>query len=584
VRWWPASIKMRLVFFGAPVLLLLRLLLWSSRAAQVDISISLDGVLVPVSSPRAGRGDTVAAQRACAGIGAGCERMVLARIEDVRRVQTEQIRGAGAWRLALGTVSHARIRTLSGSFPIVIKPADGPHVALREWSLVYGTQFIDNDHLLDLSNNEIAIKQSLRLLDSATVEVSWVILPAVCLGLACGFVLKLSSEVIPAMAVVGSPSRSPDDDASDDSDSDGTSAKSSTVDLDCFFLKHQSGFERIKFGLAVLVVLGHSCELTDSMPDMCGRLFGVPLSTLACTCMFFLSGISSASALRQPKRGQRRMKNTSLNVFTGFLLPRVRRLWAYSFLTLVGVSVLRGGQAPSAAVLLQLCVGNFIEWNAAPPTFIHSMQFSNTDMLPCAASMWTVGLTIMCWTLSAAMHGAGSVAACLVPSSSSSSRAPSLLSTVPLICVLSSLLSTGCNSHISSFFFGCLLVAIVRDYRITENTVRTRALHVAVVCATVPWGSIILGQTPRVKSCLLPLFLCLLRAGAAPTPWPPRRIFTRYFRGTIVGLFCFSSAIQRWAIDTFPEHFDGSPWRVFAFAVVGSLCAARGCIIMFRLI
>ena len=208
--------------------------------------------------------------------------------------------------------------------------------------------------------------------------------------------------------------------------------------------------------------------------------------------------------------------------------------------------------------MLQICVGNFIEWNAAPPTFIHNMRFANTDILPVAASLWTVGLSVQCWTLSAAMHSA------------------SLLSTVPLICVLTSLLATGCNTHVSSFFFGCLLVAVARDYHITENTLRTRVLHPSVVCATIPWGSFILGQTWRVKTFLIPLFMILLRTGATFTPSLPSPLFIRYIKGTVVGLFCFSSAIQRWAIDTFPDYFSSSPWLVFVLAVFVSMCVARG--------
>lgn len=512
---------------GASLLLPTRLLLWSSRAAQVDVSIAIDGTVVQVSSRSAGR-DTNAGKRACKSVrgnkaaAIACEEAVRGRIENVRRVQTERLVGVGAWRLALGVVSYARIETASGSFPIFVRPVDGPKAALHEWSLVYG-RFIDESHLVDLSADEPAILRSLQLLNSATVEVFWVILPAVCLGLACGLVLKLSSESIDAKPFDR---------------------------LDCFFLQHKSGFERIKFGLAISVVLGHSFDLTDSTTDMCSQLFGVPLSTLACACMFFLSGISSASALRQRKQTHRR-------VFADFLLPRVRRLWGYSFLTIVGISVLRT-QLPTTALMLQICVGNFIEWNAAPPTFIHNMRFANTDILPVAASLWTVGLSVQCWTLSAAMHSA------------------SLLSTVPLICVLTSLLATGCNTHVSSFFFGCLLVAVARDYHITENTLRTRVLHPSVVCATIPWGSFILGQTWRVKTFLIPLFMILLRTGATFTPSLPSPLFIRYIKGTVVGLFCFSSAIQRWAIDTFPDHFSSSPWLVFVLAVFVSMCVARG--------
>ena len=39
--------------------------------------------------------------------------------------------------------------------------------------------------------------------------------------------------------------------------------------VDCFFTKYRFGLEVIKFSLAVLVVLGHSFELTDSPQDSC---------------------------------------------------------------------------------------------------------------------------------------------------------------------------------------------------------------------------------------------------------------------------------------------------------------------------
>ena len=151
----------------------------------------------------------------------------------------------------------------------------------------------------------------------------------------------------------------------------------------------------------------------------------------------------------------------------------------------------------------------------------------------------------------------------------------SLLSTMPLISVVSSLLATGCNFHVTSFFIGCLLVAVVRDNSIEAVRFR-KLLHPATLCATIPWGFITLRRMLHVKSCIVPLFLCLLRGAVMLESLPHRKMFTRFLKGTVVGVYCFSSPIQRWILDTFPGEFEGSPLSVFVVGIAGSLCLTWG--------
>ena len=133
--------------------------------------------------------------------------------------------------------------------------------------------------------------------------------------------------------------------------------------------------------------------------------------------------------------------------------------------------------------------------------------------------------------------------------------------------------ATGCNFHVTSFFIGCLRRCCERQ----QQVVRFRKLlHPATLCATIPWGFITLRRMLHVKSCIVPLFLCLLRGAVMLESLPHRKMFTRFLKGTVVGVYCFSSPIQRWILDTFPGEFEGSPLSVFVVGIAGSLCLTWG--------
>ena len=162
------------------------------RASQVDISIELDGVLVHVGPSFGASEDKAAASSAC-GILENpepCENAVVERIRKVRKVQIRHLSFDHSFvSLAVGMVSYTRIWTKSGSFPIFIHPAQSPGAALREFSLRY-QPFISHQHLIDLSEKEKEVKSALSSLNSATLEVCYVVLPSTIIGVAFGFAIK----------------------------------------------------------------------------------------------------------------------------------------------------------------------------------------------------------------------------------------------------------------------------------------------------------------------------------------------------------------------------------------------------------
>lgn len=512
------------------------------RASQVDISIELDGMPVHVGPSFGASQDRAAAAFACSRLETPglCEQAVERRLNDVRQVQVGHLSsGHHFLSLAVGMVSYTRIQTESGSFPMFIHPAKSPAAALREFSTMY-QPFINMRDLVELSKNEDRVKHSLHLLNSATLEVCYVVLPSAIIGVTLGTLIYwVQGEKKSGVKV---------------------DLRSETAD--CYFAAYRDGFETLKWSLCVLVVLGHSFELSNSTPDVFQLLMGLPLSTTACSSLFFLSGVSSAAALRSANMQSRTVKD--------FLLSRLSRLFKYAVLTLALVSGLRKGLAPSIDVILKTCVAQFIEWNAVASSsgMVHDgTRFQRQDKEPFAASLWTVGLTVLCWTLAATMHGIGRV----FPASRVSK---SLLTTVPLISINSSLLATGCNFHVTSFFLGCLVVAIARDYKIKRSSLQQTILHPAFILATIPWASIVLHQT-RPKWFMVSFFLCLLRSASTQVLSQPPDFFKTYLRGTVVGIYFFSSATQRWAIDSFPHHFSKQPWKLFLAALVLSVPVAR---------
>ena len=137
------------------------------------------------------------------------------------------------------------------------------------------------------------------------------------------------------------------------------------------------------------------------------------------------------------------------------------------------------------------------------------------------------------------------------------------------------LLATGCNFHVTSFFIGCLLVAVVRDNSIEAVRFR-KLLHPATLCATIPWGFITLRRMLHVKSCIVPLFLCLLRGAVMLETLPHRKIFTRFEKAPSLAYTVFLVRSNGGFSTRFPGEFEGSPPSVFVVGIAGSLCLTWG--------
>ena len=182
----------------------------------------------------------------------------------------------------------------------------------------------------------------------------------------------------------------------------------------------QESIASVRFGLVALVVLGHAYQLCQ-VKDPWQPIIGIEMSSVACSCVFFMSGMGTAS-------------RTST---VDSCIKRSRKLWITCGGMLPMATALSVTQL-SPEIVVQTMGLNFVDWTATP---------TNRILKHVAPSLWSIPLTMQCWYIMVLLE--------------SLNRKTSAV----LLTIVSSLVGLNASYYMISFFMGSLFVLVARDLK-----------------------------------------------------------------------------------------------------------------------
>ena len=520
----PGSATLSLLILAATAALG-RVLLGAARSARVHIIVAVDGAPRPVFTNGVLFEDRRAAESACAPIerdNAACCAAVISRISLVRRAQFRD--SFSLPRIAVGWHAVMPLRTRSGTFPLAWTPNEGAHAALRRWSVSTGSSYVDPAHLEELGSREDGVLGHARMLESAAIEVTAVVLPALAIG-----------AILVRWGGSGG-------------ERERRRPRLSTIP------HHQRctvGTARVKLLLGFGVVFGHAYEMCQSAgPDPLKRVLGVGFSSMACAGLFFLSGFGVTLSSQSDHRQR--------------LGRRIAKLWCFVAGALALGCMLHQETLP-LRIALKVLIGLFCEFNAAPGAAEMAFGLNNDlDLQPFAPSLWTVPYTVLGWWCVAFLESVGGLRS----------------ETLTLACC--SLAATGASVHLLSFFAGALLACLVREERLDLDTTCT----VQMIACLVPWPLVCIQPAAAGRSRVLLAAFCfgllvLVRrcdhcgGGSGGGGGGTGELVSKMIDGRIwlLSLFCFASAFQRALIDRWGVN---TPLPNFCYAAVAATVLAYG--------
>ena len=294
----------------------------------------------------------------------------------------------------------------------------------------------------------------------------------------------------------------------------------------------------VRLAVTAMVIWGHAFQLTQGhTKDPLARIFSTDTATIGASVMFFISGFFSMASLDRSRSPMQ------------FLTKALGRTLPYYWATMA-ISILALGpiladatlheylQAPWTRRLLYhaLSPSSFLSsWGTGPehnelwlwpfPGGLHNTVYGSRT--PFNASVWTLPMQIMCWTLVAGAAQMNAIGA------------------TPLITLLVGILAYTNNMYISCFFAGCF-VWRVRD----QVTLDTR-----VLVALVPWMSVFTRQfyySPRVwfpvlcYASLVVGYACPQWSGADVARWHGSQ---RWLSSFVLGAYLWGAVVQQALVD-----------------------------------
>ena len=450
---------------------------YSIHYVTTSITVLINGAPVTISDPHH-------ISKACSKMNdvTLCHSSIVQQLAKAQTIAHEQFNKCSYLQWGIGWCNVQRVDFDAYVLPIVFRPTDNIQTVCQ-WE----------------STDKQAInmhKTDMKFQSSSTIETLFVLLPACAIG--CMFT---------------SPTRS-----------------SNTTPL--LSIPLQESIASVRFVLVALVVLGHAYQLCQ-VKDPWQSTIGIEMSSVACSCVFFMSGMGTASR--------------KFTVDT--CIKKIKRLWIFCGGMLV-MSTALGVVQLSPEIVIQTMGLNFLDFTATP---------TNRILKHVAPSLWSIPLTMQCWYIMVLLE--------------SLNRKNSAV----LLTIVSSLLATKASYYMISFFTGSLFVLVARDL---NWDIYTNIPFLKCFLALIPWSLGILtsvsttttttssaASTPTFFPAMFCFILCIIQK------LHQMEVDTVHIRGILsalnkgaVFIFCGSSMLQLLLIRS---NIATTPfWNFFVSMVV----------------
>ncbi len=502
------------LFFLALVIITARCALIFLRSRSINAKISIDGNLRDASvrfyepTLRVARficnSANVNAQEISSS---SCDERLGGILAALRKVQFEYLfQKNDIFLLIIGWSCSMQMHTHLGSYPLVWSPAETKSHALRRWGDSFG-MFLSDEAIAKIDASKKKLFADMQLRTSASLEALAVIALTAFLAALVDWLAgnNFSHE----------------------------RHRGSTLDM--ILSRRAANISRLL--LAIVVVFGHSLQLLNLNDPIVSS--GIETSALACSVLFFFSGIGVTGALL----------NSEISPLEQ-LTARLVRHWCWAgvlFIFASGYSILWHEKWPDDALMFEVCLSMWVEWSPVPTA---------TVLENWAPSLWTIRISVLCWVTVSLLAHAGS------------------LKPVTLLAVLSACLTMNTNFYYTAFFVGCFLVSAEYEGWINID----HLLHWPFAFIMMPWSQMILGyQTSPRTVALICCFVVLTFQRrisvvdniANSTIVSIARAIEHKISIYLIGMFYFGSAIQ---IILIKDYFFSDPIMLSLSSIALSFC------------